>query len=61
MDINWSILDLFVFNNLLDDMMLLKGKVLLCYLFAPYVGRETLMQLLAKQRANVRQLQRANR
>jgi hypothetical protein len=41
--------------------MLLKGKVLLCYLFAPYVGRETLMQLLAKQRANVRQLQRANR
>jgi hypothetical protein len=41
--------------------MLLKGKVLLCYLFAPYVGRETLTQILVKQRANVRQLQRANR
>jgi hypothetical protein len=41
--------------------MLLKGKVLICYLFAPYVGRETLTQLLVKQRANVKQLQRANR
>src|SRR5262245_20190710 len=41
--------------------MLLKGKVLLCYLFTPYVGRETLTKLLAKQRANVRQLQRMNR
>jgi len=41
--------------------MLLKGKVLLCYLFAPYVGRETLTQLLAKQRANVRHMRQANR
>jgi hypothetical protein len=41
--------------------MLLKGKILLCYLYAPYAGRETLTKILAKQRANVRQLQRANR
>jgi hypothetical protein len=38
-----------------------KGKLLLSYLFAPYVGRDTLMHVLTKQRANVRQLRHANR
>ena len=39
----------------------LKGKIVLYYLFAPYVGGETVTQMLVKQRANVGQLQRANR
>ena len=38
-----------------------KNKVVICYLFAPYAGRDTIAKLLATQRANVRQLQRANR
>ena len=38
-----------------------KSKVVICYLFAPYAGRDTNAKLLASQRANVRQLQRANR
>ena len=40
--------------------MILKGKILLLYLFAPYADRETVTQVLAKQRTNVGQLQRAN-
>jgi hypothetical protein len=40
---------------------IVKDRVLLCYLFAPYLGRETITQLLAKQRANIDQLHRANR
>lgn len=40
--------------------MILKGKILLLYLFAPYADRETVTQMLAKQRTNVGQLQRAN-
>lgn len=39
----------------------LKGKIVLYYLFAPYVGGETVTQMLVKQRANVGQLRRANR
>ncbi len=38
-----------------------KDKVLLSYLFAPYVGRQTIAELLTKQRVNVTRLQRANR
>ena len=38
-----------------------KNKIVICYLFAPYAGRETIANLLASQRANVRQLHRANR
>ena len=38
-----------------------KNKVVICYLFAPYAGRDTIAKLLASQRANVRQRQRANR
>jgi hypothetical protein len=37
-----------------------KDKVVLYYQFAPYVGRATITQLLAQQRTNVSQLQRAN-
>jgi hypothetical protein len=37
-----------------------KGKVLICYLFAPYAGRGTLPELLTKQRRNIGQLQKAN-
>ena len=37
-----------------------KDKVLICYLFAPYAGRGTLPQLLTKQRKNISQLQRSN-
>jgi hypothetical protein len=40
---------------------IVKGKLLLNYLFAPYLGRETLKHVLTKQRANVRQLRHANR
>lgn len=40
---------------------LLKGKVVQLYLFAPYTGGKSIAQLLAKQRINVSQLQRANR
>jgi hypothetical protein len=40
---------------------ILKEKVVLLYLFAPYVDRETVTQVLTKQRANLTQLQRANR
>jgi hypothetical protein len=40
---------------------LLKGKVVQLYLFAPYTGGQSITQLLAKQRINVGQLQRANR
>jgi hypothetical protein len=40
---------------------ILKDKIVLYYLFAPYVGRETFIQLLAKHRTNVSELQRANR
>jgi len=40
--------------------MILKEKILLSYLFAPYADRETVTQVLAKQRTNVGQLQRAN-
>jgi hypothetical protein len=39
----------------------LKDKVVAYYLFAPYGGRESIVQLLAKHRTNVSQLQRANR
>jgi hypothetical protein len=39
---------------------ILKGKVVLYHLFAPYIGRETFMQLLTKHRKNVSQLQHAN-
>jgi hypothetical protein len=38
-----------------------KNKVVICYLFAPYAGRDTIAKLLASQQANVRQLQHANR
>lgn len=38
-----------------------RNKIVICYLFAPYAGRSTIPKLLALQRANVRQLQRANR
>jgi hypothetical protein len=40
---------------------LLKGKVVQLYLFAPYAGGKTIAQLVAKQRTNLGQLQRANR
>jgi hypothetical protein len=40
---------------------ILKEKVVSYYLFAPYVGRESITQLLAKHRKNVNQLQHANR
>jgi hypothetical protein len=40
---------------------LLKSKVVQLYLFAPYAAGKTITQLLMKQRANVSQLQRANR
>jgi hypothetical protein len=40
---------------------LLKSKVVQLYLFAPYAGGKTIAQLLAKQRASMGQLQRANR
>jgi hypothetical protein len=40
---------------------ILKDKVVLFYLFAPYRGHETIPQLLATQRANMVQLQQANR
>ena len=40
---------------------LLKSKVVQLYLFAPYTGGKSIAQLLAKQRINVGQLQRANR
>jgi hypothetical protein len=40
---------------------LLKSKVVQLYLFAPYTGGKSIAQLLAKQRINVSQLQRANR
>jgi hypothetical protein len=40
---------------------LVKSKVVQFYLFAPFVGGKTITQLLAKQRAIVSQLQRANR
>jgi hypothetical protein len=40
---------------------ILKEKVVSYHLFAPYVGRETITQLLATHRKNVSQLQRANR
>jgi hypothetical protein len=39
----------------------LKGKVVLYYLLAPYVRGETVTQMLEKQRTNVSRLQRANR
>ena len=40
---------------------LLKNKVVQLYLFAPYASGKTIAQLLAKQRANLTQLHRANR
>jgi hypothetical protein len=40
---------------------IIKEKVVLSYLFAPYRGRETTSRLLAVQRANIAQLQQANR
>ena len=40
---------------------LVKSKVVQLYLFAPYTGGKSIAQLLAKQRINVGQLQRANR
>ena len=40
---------------------IIKEKVVLFYLFAPYRGRETISRLLTLQRANIAQLQRANR
>jgi hypothetical protein len=40
---------------------ILRDKIVSYYLFAPYAGRETFTQLLAKHRTNVNQLQRANR
>jgi hypothetical protein len=40
---------------------ILKGKIVVYHLLAPYVGRESFIQLLAKHRTNVSQLQRANR
>ena len=40
---------------------IIKEKVVLFYLFAPYRGRETLSRLLTMQRANMAQLQQANR
>ena len=40
---------------------ILKNKVVICYLFAPYAGRDTIPKLLALQRGNIRQLQRVNR
>ena len=40
---------------------ILKDKVVASYLFAPYRGRNTISELLAKQRSNVGRLQRANR
>jgi hypothetical protein len=40
---------------------IIKEKVLAYYLFAPYVGRETVSQLLAIHRRNMSLLQRANR
>jgi hypothetical protein len=40
---------------------ILKAKVVLSYLFAPYVDRETVIQVLTRQRAHLTQLQRANR
>jgi hypothetical protein len=39
----------------------LKGKVVLYYLLAPYVRGETITQMLAKQRTSIGRLQRANR
>ena len=43
------------------DEAVVKNKVVICYLFAPYAGRSTIAKLLGSQRVNVRQLQRANR
>ena len=40
---------------------IIKGKVVLHYLFAPYAAGETIKQMLAKQRTNVARLQAANR
>ena len=40
---------------------ILKGKAILFYLFAPYMTRETVTQMLARHRVNVGRLQRANR
>ena len=40
---------------------ILRNKIVVCYLFAPYSGRETILKLLAAQQANVRRLQRENR
>jgi hypothetical protein len=41
--------------------LILKGKIIISYLFAPYAGHETIPKLLTTQRAHVSQLQRANR
>ena len=40
---------------------ILKDKVVASYLFAPYGGKNSISELLAKQRSNVSRLQRANR
>src|SRR5204863_9203655 len=40
--------------------MILKEKILLSCLFAPYADRHTVTQVLAKQRTNVGRLQHAN-
>ena len=40
--------------------MIVKDKIMICYVTAPYVGRETISALLARQRVNVSQMQRAN-
>jgi hypothetical protein len=39
----------------------IKGKVISHYLYAPYAGSETVTPMLAKERATVGRLQRANR
>ena len=39
---------------------IIKGKVVLYYLFAPYTSRDTVRELLRTHRENVSRLQRAN-
>jgi hypothetical protein len=40
---------------------ILREKVVLSYLFAPYVDRSTVTQVLTRQRSNLAQLHKANR
>jgi hypothetical protein len=40
---------------------IVRGKVIYCYLFAPYTGAETIGDILAKQKLNVAALIAANK